>query len=162
MGMDITLSIVKDKNYIAEDIYPGRNTEWFNNMMQRGNNALYDLLPIYHENSSQAPEDWINYYGNVDNCYFGNSYVSVKDYKEWFEKYKPHVDAGWVYTYEKWEYETRGVEPEVYHFLPDNANINDMHFIEIEDNWNPAKWLYDYLDEHKVPLDADIQYCFDN
>ena len=164
MGMDMRLDIVQNKNYIASDIFPGRNSEWFNNMMQRGNNSLYDFLPVHGGNSPQVPDSWANYYGSEDNrdCYFGNNYITVKDYMKWFEKYKPHIDAGWVTTYEKWEYETRGVEPEVYHFLPDNANINDMVFIEVENKYDCSRWLYDYLLEHKIPLDADLQYCFDN
>lgn len=159
--MDIHLNIVKNKNYIASDIFPGRNTEWFNNMMQKGNNNLYDFLSIHEGNSPQAPDSWGNYYGSDDHSYFGNNYIHVKDFKDWFEKYKPHLDAGWVTRYEKWEYETREVIPKVLHFLPDDKNINDMIFTEIENKWDCAKWFYDYMAEHEIPLDADIQYCFD-
>ena len=164
MGMDITMMIVKDNDYLATDIFEGRNTEWFNNMMGRGNNELYNHLPIQAGNSPQTTKTWADYYGSEDyaDSYFGVTYVNVGDYKKWFEEFKPNVDAGWTTTYEAWEYKKRGIEPELYHYLPDDANRHDMVFMEIESKYDCSKWLYDYLLEHKIPDDADIQYCFDN
>ena len=161
MGMDMTLSIVKNKEYLAEDIFPGRNTEWFCDMMGRGNNNLYNFLPRTDGVSPQTPDEWSTHYSEPGS-YFGLNYISVSKFIDWYYEYCPQKDAGWVTTYEKWEYETRGVEPELLHFLPDDVNMNDMHFIEIENAWNPAKWLYDYLTENDIPWDADTQYCFDN
>lgn len=160
MGMDIHLFIVKNKQYIAKDIFDGRNREWFYNMMGEGNNDVYNNLSISYGVSNETPNEWNENFKKEDG-YFDSRFINVKAFKDWFNKYRPNVDAGWVSTYDKWAYETKNIEPEVYYRLPKDVNINDMHFIEIENKWDCSKWLYDYLIDNQIDDNAYIQYCFD-
>lgn len=162
MGVDIHMYIVKNNEYLAKNIYNGRNSEWFGNLQGEGWNDEYDELPIKYGYSNQTPKDYKEQY-NKNNYYYGFCYINVKDFKDWFIKYRPDKDAGWVTTYEKWKIAEKGWVPDdIKHSLDKNDNINDMHFIEIVDDYDCSKWLYNYCNDHSIPDDADIIYCFDN
>lgn len=163
MGLDSHMYIVKNKKYIKEDIFDGRNTEWFCNMMGDGNADEYDTLPIHYGISTQAPDEYAKEFG--DWC-FGFNYIKVKDFKDWFEKTRPDKDAGWVARYDKWAYENKGIEPkEIYHYLScldDEVDKSEFEFIEVENKWDCSRWLYNYLIHNVISDEADIQYAFDN
>jgi len=161
MGMDIHCYIVKNKEYIAEDIFDGRNTEWFNNMMGDGNNEVYDSLPIKWGVSKETPDAFSEEF-NIDWC-FGFRYLNVKEFKDWFIEKRPDEDAGWVTQYEAWAYEHKGIEPEYLRKeLTKNDVIEDMKFIVITNQYDCSAWLYSYLVDNNIPDDATIQYCFDH
>ena len=162
MGVDIHMYIVKDKEIVADDIFDGRNTEWFNNLMQRGNNDEYDYLPVKWCISPMAPDDLKEKYKKEDG-YYGFHCMKVEDFMKWFNKYRPDKDAGWVTTYEKWAYENKGEYLEPSHYYPTNEEINprDIHFIEVINYHDCSRWLYKYIKENSIPMDADITYWFD-
>lgn len=161
MGVDIHMSIVKDKEILAKDIFDGRNSEWFNNLQGRGWDSEYDKLPIstgFPENCSERLVKYKDIFG-----YYGFYYISVKDFCEWFLKYRPDIDAGWVSTYDKWRIEKKGYIPEdPQHYLDKEDNVNDMHWVEFENIYDCSKWLFDYLVSNKIPDDANIVYFFDH
>ena len=162
MGMDITLSIFRNKECIAKDIFDGRNTAWFNNMMQRGDDEVYDSLPLGYGISDEVPEDWVKHYEDPGS-YFGHCYINVKDFKDWFLDKRPDEDAGWVTRYEAWRYKTKGEYPPcLKHYLTEEDIIEDVRFIEVTDKYDCSAWLYDYLIDNDIPDDAIIQYVFDN
>ena len=162
MGMDISLYIFKNKKCIAEDIFDGRNTTWFNNMMGRGNDEVYDSLPLGYGISDQVSEDWTKHYEDPTS-YFEHHYINVKEFKDWFLKYRPDIDAGWVTRYEAWAYKHKGIEPE---YLRKELNhddiIEDMRFIKVINKYDCSAWLYSYLIDNDIPDDATIQYAFDH
>ena len=161
MGIDIHMSIVKNKEYIAEDIFDGRNSEWFGNLQKEGWENEYDELPARCGYSDQSPADYILKY-TTERYYYGFFFINVKDFKDWFIKYRPDKDACWVTTYDKWRIENKGYIPEnPQHYLSCEDNINDMHFVEIENIYDCSKWLYNYLIDNHISDDADIIYCFD-
>ena len=162
MGMDITLSIFKNKECIAENIFDGRNTTWFNNMMGRGIDDIYNHLPIGYGISDEVSEDWTKHY--EDPCsYFEHHYINVYKFKEWFFKYRPDIDAGWVTRYEEWAYENKGIEPVYLQKRLDHDDIiEDMRFIQVTNKYDCSAWLYNYLVDNHISDDAIIQYCFDN
>ena len=161
MGRDIHLSIVKNGEYLAENIFIGRNQEWFSDLLGDGWDDAYDELPKNSGVSYQVPLNYEKKY-NKDNFYYGFYYVHVKDFKQWYLKFRPDLDAGWVSTYDKWKYENKGILPsEVNHYLNKDDNINDMHFIEFVNEYDCSRWLYKYIYDHGIPDDADIIYCFD-
>ena len=83
--------------------------------------------------------------------YFDFRAIKVNDYINWFRKYRPDKDAGWVSTYDKWRIENKGYIPEdIDHYLDPEANPADMHFIEIEKKYDCAKWLYDYIIDNNI------------
>jgi hypothetical protein len=162
VGIDIHLSIFKNKECIAEDIFDGRNSTWFNNIMGEGNDEVYDSLPLHYGISDETSEEWARFH--EDPCsYFGRHYIKVKDFKDWFVDHRPDIDAGWATTYEKWVYENKGIEPV---YLKKELNkddvIEDMHFIVITNKYDCSAWLYNYLIDNNIPDNAVVQYCFDN
>lgn len=164
MGVDIHMSIIKDKEYVAKDIYNGRNSEWFNNLQERGDAYEYDFLPIAYYNcfpKEDTPED-LNIEKLQEDGYYGFRTIKVDDYVNWFEKYRPDKDAGWVTTYDKWRIENKGYVPEeVSHYLDPDDNPADMHFVVIEKKYDNAKWLYNYIMNKEINFDAYIIYYFD-
>ena len=65
---------------------------------------------------------------------------------KWLRDKQPWIDAGWATTYEKWNYETRGIidKDGLPHFKPDNNN-EPYYFIQYEKKYDCSKWLFDYL-----------------
>lgn len=164
MGMDITLSIIENKQYLAKNIFDGRSREWFDNMRGRGNDFEYDFLPVDYPcffPEGVFPED-LDFDLLEEAGYFDFRTIKVDDYIDWFRKYRPDIDAGWVNSYDKWRIETKGYIPEdVDHYLDPEANPADMHFIEIKKKYDCAKWLYDYIIDNNISSDAYIFYYFD-
>lgn len=159
MGKDIHMHIVMDKKILEKEIFDGRSSEWFSNLSGDGWDNEYDHLPVdYHWND--APEELLEEYR--EDCYFDFRSIKVEWFKDWFKKYRPDRQAGWVTTYEKWRIEKKGYVPEdVKHYLDEDDDIRDMHFIEFENPYDCSAWLYNYLDDNKIPDDAIILYCFD-
>lgn len=150
--------ICKDKNYIAEDIFEGRNSEWFDNL-QRNGDPEYNYLPVQCGVSDEVPED----YSKFEEYCYGFYFVKVKDFKKWYFEYRPDKDAGWVTKYDAWAYETKNIQPEyIQKKLFKDDVLEDMVFIEIVNKYDCSRWLLDYLFEHAIPDDAIIQYCFDH
>lgn len=155
------MSIFRNKATIAEDIFEGRNTTWFNNMMGRGNDEVYNSLPLGYGISDETPNKWASLYEDPGS-YFGHHYIKVKEFKDWFEDKRPDIDAGWVTRYEAWAYKHKGIEPEVLQKrLWETDIIEDMKFIEVTNVYDCSAWLYCYLLDNDIPDDATIQYCFD-
>ena len=162
MGVDIHMYICKEKKIIAEDIFDGRNSEWFANLQNEGWDDEYSHLPNEYGFGNHAPEEIINKYSN-EIGYYGFYHMNVKDFMEWFQKYQPDKDAGWVSTYDKWRMENKEYIPEeLYHELPKDARIEDMHFVEFIKPYDCSKWLYYYLVNNKIDKEADIVYFFDH
>lgn len=166
MGMDIHISIVKDGKIIAQDIFDGRNTAWFNNMMQRGTDLEYDYMPANCGVSPQAPKEIETEYN--EDFMFGQHYISVLDFKNWFDTYKPHLNAGWITVYDKWVWDKKGIKPadvrydDIRRTIPEDEPAYNWCFIEYEKECDCSHWLMIYLIENEIPNDADITYCFDH
>lgn len=158
MGTDIFMYLVKDNQIVKDDIYKGRDSEWFQNLRGDGWDDIYDELPRHYGVSPQAPS---NLAEKANETYhFDRMYMSVKDFKDWFDQYKPPLRAGWVTTYDKWNYERRGAIPDEKRFLDKEDNINDYHFIEYTDEFDKSLWLYNYLIDNNIEDDVDITYWF--
>lgn len=163
MGMDIHMYIVQDGKTIKKNVFDGRNTDWFLNLMKRYDNE-YIYFPSKSGLSPQSSKEVIDEYKKDEDSWFGLNYINIFEFMEWFEKYRPDLEAGWVTTYEKWRYVKKGEIPELKHYLDKEDNINDMHFIEIENKYDCSSWLYDYIIENDETITgkADIVYWFDN
>lgn len=161
MGKDIHLNIVQNGEYIKKEIFDGRNSEWFANLEGDGWDDCYDHLDTEFGLSPQAPKE-LNIEKMREEGYFNFYYINVKKFKEWFQQYRPDIDAGWVSTYDKWRIENKGYIPEnIFHYLSEVENPADMHFIEITNQYDCSAWLFTYLVDHKIDDNADITYWFD-
>ena len=148
---------------IAEDIFDGRNSEWFNNLQQQYCDNEYDYLNTRYGFSNDAPTDFRERF-NDPGTYYGHHNILVKDFAEWFEKYRPDLDAGWFSTYDRWRIEHKGWTPDpdwVKHELEEGDNPNDYGFIEFENEYDCSRWLYNYIQDKKISYNATINYCFD-
>lgn len=153
--------IVKEKKALAKEIFDGRNSEWFSNLSGTSKDNEYDHLPKKYGFSDQCP-DWMRKKYRSDSGYYNFIYINVADFKNWFLKYRPDKDAGWVTTYDRWRIENKGYVPDyIEHYLSEEDNINDMHFVEVSNEYDCSLWLYNYLNENEIPNDATIWYCFD-
>lgn len=162
MGMDIHLGIIREDEVIAKEIFDGRNSEWFRNLMGKGWDNEYDYFPSCGTYPITAPQDYVDKYADRG-TYFGHGCIQVKDFKDWFNQYRPDLKAGWVSTYDKWRIERKNYIPEDLPITLDkDDNINDMHFIEYVNTWDCSRWLLNYLNDHNIPDDAYICYCFDH
>ena len=154
--------IVKDNKAIRENIFDGRNSEWFGNLQGEGWDDEYNHFPRKFGFSSQAPEDLIHRYEKRDG-YYGFYYVNVQEFKDWFQRYRPDKKAGWCTTYDKWRIENKGFIPdELQYKLHAEDIIEDMHFIEYTNLYDCSAWLFTYLVENEIDNDADITYFFDH
>ena len=157
MGVDIHTFIVKDKKIIAENLYDGRNSEWFNNLQGRGDDIEYERLYTMYGISPQAPDEFNEKYSQK-NGYYGFYYISVGEFKEWYEKYKPYLKAGWASVWDAWAIKNKGYIPDyLSHYKEDESEV----FIEYNDLYEPSRHIYEYLIEHEIDNDADFQFFFD-
>lgn len=160
MGVNIFINIVKNKEIIKKNIYDGRCSEWFRNLRGEGWDDIYDKLPIYSYNFDEniVPANLIEKYKED---YYDHRMMNVGDFKTWFNNYRPDLDAGWVTTYEKWKMEKKAWTPyDIPRTLPEDAKIEDYHFVEFINDDDQSKWLYNYLITENIPDDAYIIYCF--
>lgn len=157
MGVDIHTYIVKDKKIIAKNLYDGRNSEWFNNLQGRGSDPEYDHLFTDYGLSPQAPDELNEKYSKGDG-YYGFYYISVGEFKNWYEKYKPYLKAGWASTWDAWAIKNKGYIPEyLSHYKSEEEDI----FIEYENLYEPSTCIYEYFVNNKIDDDADFQFFFD-
>lgn len=161
MGMDIMLNIIQDGEQIKENLFDGRNYDWFDKLQGNGYDAIDDLLPVHRGLPIQAPQNYKEMEESDESkSYIKFYYMNVKDFRDWFIKYRPDMDAGWVTTYEEWLYEVKNIVPELAHYLPIDAVIEDWHFINIQDEYNNFLWLYNTLKDENISDNADIVYYF--
>lgn len=161
MGLDITMSIVKNGKYLRKDIFNGRNSEWFRNLMQEGD-EIYDKLIINYDIPDAAPDDYKENY-TKENCFWGQRWFYAGAFKEWYMKYRPDRDAGWTTKYQAWLYENRNETPEyLAKELYSDDIIEDRVFIEVINKYDCSRWLCEYLAQNNIPNDAIVVYCFDN
>lgn len=147
MGVDIHMRLInKNGEELIHNLYEGRNSEWFNNLQDRGWDDEYDTLPVRYGLPEYAPAADLE--NEKEHDYYGFHYMEVSDYKKWFDKYRPDLDAGWVSTYDKWRIENKHYIPEdVPHYLPDDANPADMHFVTFMNEFNCDKYVLDRIRE---------------
>ena len=163
MGVDIHMFICRKGEILGDDIFDGRNSEWFNSLQQQSWGDEYDHLNIRYGFSDDVPDDLRKKFDDPG-TYYGHHNILVKDFAEWFEKYRPDLNAGWFSTYDRWRIERKGWTPDydyVKRHLEEGDNPNDYEFVEFENEYDCSRWLYHYMAGKKIPYDATINYCFD-
>lgn len=176
MGVDITMMVVNHKNLsevIMEDLYTGRNYDFFSILQDREEVSF----PCHNGLPEEMTEGEMFDLWKSGN-YYDFHYITIKDFLQWINDYKPYLDAGWVTKYDAWQYNTRRIIPELYHYCPDSAVAGEYEFIEVYDKYDPFLAVRDELDEHFKKQNGDfrtvavnqrwddflnnyIVYCFD-
>lgn len=157
------MDIIKGNKFIKEDIFSGRNSEWFSNLQGNGWDDEYDHFPSSWGIPEDAPEKIKEYFNKADDYgYYDFRYIKAGAFCEWFNKYRPDLKAAWVSTYDKWRIEKKNYIPEnPQHYLEPKDLIDDMHFIEYQDKYDCSLWLYNYLLDNEIYADSVIVYYFD-
>ena len=167
MGRDIHMQVFKrDKNnklnIFEEEIFDGRNSDWFNNLVGNGWDNEYDFLPTYWGVPEDAPEKYKEIYENrKDNCYFDFRYFRVIDFLNWYNKYKPYLKAGWATRYEEWICRVKNMPLEYLPISKPDDDGDEYTFIEYENKNDCSKWLYEYIKEKELGFEDIIFYYFD-
>ena len=164
------MHILRSTEVVKEDIFEGRNSEWFQNLLGHGYDDEYDHLHLTWGFPDVKPEvieghKTDEYKENKDG-YFGFNHILVDDFLKWFEKYRPDLKAGWCSTYDKWRIEKKGYIPD---YLPreieSKDDLVDAHFVEYIDKYECSRWLYNYLSEEMLKGDINeddiIMFWFD-
>ena len=181
MGRDIHMFVVNKDSHkiIIDDLYDGRNSNWFDNISCRdkGDDEAYDHLYVNYDlpehfveaNNKEyivKNEDGTNYTG-----YFDFTYITVEKFLKWFYKYRPDVFAGWVTRYEAWNWEKRHILPNEFgdHYIKRTLDkddvLQDYVFMEFEDDWDPsrniAKMLEEAVSNNRITGDDLLVWYFD-
>lgn len=136
MGVDIDMMIMReDGTVVMKDMFMGRNYDWFEKLQLCSGEEIYDeFLPTFSGIPSFSPKSLQQAYveGEEEGC-FGFHFMKVEDYLNWYDTYKPNIDAGWVSAYEKWKIERKNWKPEYLNrYRPEDAAPGDAFFVECE------------------------------
>lgn len=117
MGLDMICYIRnKEGVNLTDNLVDFRDSEFFCEVMGEGDRIEYQILSdimVYNEelfSKEQEEEKEARKEGYTAGNY-GFKAISVKDFKEWFNKYKPYKRAGYVPRYDYWLYVTKGIVP---------------------------------------------------
>ena len=132
MGMDIWIHVAdKDGNFVKEDLWDGRNSNWFNKIIHEDDE--YEFVHwIYNDQADFVPDEIKkNFDDSEENFgYFGFKAVKVADLLNWYDRYRPDVDAGYIRKYDKWKWENKGIAPNnIYHYYDEDMS-NDWVWAE--------------------------------
>lgn len=175
MGMDIHTYIVDKTGKIKyKDLYEGRNSEWFADLTKRAeyNMAYMNFNPNYglskgfdpNTDPEYANDECDNEDHDVMKWCFDFRNIKVKDFVKWYKKSKPYRNAGWCTKYEAWLYKEKGIIPEeLATRLYDDDIVTDKEFIVVNNPWDPATVIYNFIKKHhNIKLDDYFNYFFDN
>lgn len=158
MGRDIHIHVVKDGKKLTDDLFDGRNSEWFDNMAGRGYDDEYDHLPVEYGMCPEADEDFKSL--ENEQGYFDFRYIKVKDFIDWYNKYLPCLHAGYFSEYDIWRMKYKGYIPEDAPTVPcpeEGATI----FSSYKDPYDCSTHIRNALVKPDIPDDAYLCYCFD-
>ena len=110
MGADIHIHLIDKDKVIKENLYDGRNYEWFDALKETYYEGyeVYKYLPTSFGFPEEMPPIYSKY--NTDTDYYGHHYISLADLVAWFNEYHPEIKAGWVHEYDAWLYNIKGID----------------------------------------------------
>lgn len=156
MGMDIYINVVdKDGNYIKKDLYDGRDSEWFYNIIEELGEYYY--VPwTYGTDLDYIPTEIKEMFDDG----FRVKSVKVADLLNWYDKYRPDIDAGYIRRYDKWRWETKAIPPDqICHFRDPDMDKDWVWIENVPTRHEPIKEIIDQIDNNQVnPNDYVIIY----
>ena len=161
MGVDITMHIVRNKEKIFEDIFDGRNYDFFHGLTNTcPEHSLGDrsgFLNKQHGWENKEEQKKLEELG-----YYNFYTVKVKDYIEWYKFYEPNMRAGWITRKQAWLLDHYNIEPDDYFSSLNKDDITkDMIFKDWETYDCGYKYLYDFINDNHLEANDQIIYCFD-
>ena len=163
MNVNIHMHIIRDNKMVKKDIFNNskKDSDWFNNLQGKYGGNEYDHLPVCYGVPAGFEE---NRCAN-GNYNFGHAYMTVKEFCQWFEKYRPDQDSGWVTTKQNWLIKNKNYDPELFAKprLTATDIVDDMIFIEYANKADRSRWLEEYLtiaERNGVIKDSDIIFYY--
>lgn len=136
MGVDMDMMVMRDDGAVVmKDMFMGRDSDWFEKLQMYSCEEIYDdFLPAFSGIPSFSPKELQRVYAEYEGeGFYGFHFMKVEDYLNWYDTYKPNIDAGWVSAYEKWKIERRHWKPEyLTRYRPEDAAPDDVFFVECE------------------------------
>lgn len=156
MGLDM-ICYIRDKNGVnlTDNLVDFRDSTYFTEVMGQGIKVEYQVLSdkmCYDEKlfAKEQEEEKETREEGYSTGNFGFKAISVKDFKDWFNKYKPYHKAGYVKRYTAWLYQKKGIAPYednvVHYATKEEIEDEDLVFLEyMEDDF--ATELYTKVNE---------------
>lgn len=170
MGADIHMKLIKDNKIIEDDLFEGRNYDWFDDLTGKGYCTNVSYKTLFDIKTAGIPEDSpkeiVDDYN--EDWYFDFYWMKLKDFCNWVKTSRPQLEAGWVSTYDAWAYKKKGIIPEeMFKSLAsiDEEYIKDYNFIEIVNKFEPSYYISEYLINKGYDIedeDYKIVFYFDN
>ena len=149
MGADIHMRLIRKSTgfVVLDDLYDGRCLEWFDNLTGRGYNEVYSKLSWRFglPDCITEGEDFEIYQNPHDYGGYNFQWIPAKEYIDWYEKYRPYLDAGYLTEWENWAYEHSRYDPfkhEIRHYLADGDREENYIFREFIDKGCPDIHVY--------------------
>lgn len=163
MGRDMIISVIDSKgNYVKRDFCDFRNGDWFDKIMDE--EYEYSRLPLEYGIPANAPSEIKRDYEDTASGCYHFSFLTVKQYKDWYHKYLPMNKAGWVTRYTAWLYHSKRIVPsptQVCTYYPGERGDSDLPqeymFITFEDMGDSSVWLFEQV-EHCADDDYIVWY----
>lgn len=159
MGVDIHCELYRNGKWNEIDLDGYRNSEWFRSL---GGYSVIDpaynhlpYLPFTEVDKAREKEL------TPDGCY-GFIMFNFRELVEWFRKYRPDFQAGWVSVYDKWMLDNKNEIPkDVYMDIPEHSHRDNWVFAEWYDEYDPMLWFLEKLKENDVDGNENILIYFD-
>ena len=162
MGMDIWVHVVnKNGEYVKKDLFDGRNRTWFCKINDEEDEYEY-VKWIYNYDADFVPADIKEIFNSKEYTgFYGFKAVKVADLLNWYDKYRPDVDAGWIRRYDRWKWENKTIAPEyISYYFDDSMDYIDWIWTEnLPKKDDCIKVIIDEIDNNQVnPNDFVIIY----
>lgn len=117
MGLDMCVYIRNKKGEnLTDNLVDFRDSTYFGEIMGDGDRIEYEILhdmlkydkTLFAEEEKEEEEARAEGYTSGN---FGFGAISVKDFRDWYEKYQPFKRAGYLPRYKSWLCTAKGIKP---------------------------------------------------
>ena len=160
MGTDIHIHLIANGKFLLEDMFDGRNSFWFDKIHNEEDEYRY-LNWQYNVENIALPQSVLKEVEEGDFYCYGFKYVKLSELLEWYDTYKPYIDAGWVRKIDAWKYRVKHIpiEDNIYPYLDDDAIIEDWEFVEVPALDDCMEYVVNQIKE-LIPLNLDIENSY--
>ena len=161
MGTDIHIHLITNGKFLLEDMFDGRNSLWFDKINNEENEYQY-LNWQYNVEDIALPQSVLKEVAEGDYYCYGFKYVKISELLEWYDTYKPYIDAGWVRKIDAWRNRVKHIPLEdhtIYTYLDDDAIIEDWEFVEFPAPDDSMEYIVNQIKE-LIPLNLDIDNTY--
>ena len=161
MGIDIHVMVVRNATIVIPEMDLGRSYEWFSKLRYEENEYGYLHWSYNPEDEAIPPE----VRADIEKGYWGLKFCNVAEFVNWFYKYRPDIDAGWIRKKDAWLLDKKEIVPDSYcDTLEDDCIVADWEFREFPSTCDYAEDIVKEI-ESRPFLNREQSYLvfyFDN